>query len=52
MKAELLRSQFDVLEPPLDDENVLSLDIRRSLADMAAEVKKHIISLKPLLVTS
>uniref|UniRef100_A0A3P8RX86 Gluconokinase n=1 Tax=Amphiprion percula TaxID=161767 RepID=A0A3P8RX86_AMPPE len=46
MKAELLRSQFDSLEPPLDDENVLSLDIRRSIADMAAEVEKHIMSFK------
>lgn len=46
MKAELLRSQFDSLEPPLDDENVLSLDIRRSIADLAAEVEKHIISFK------
>ncbi|XP_040010126.1 probable gluconokinase isoform X2 [Xiphias gladius] len=46
MKADLLRSQFDVLEPPLDEENVLSLDIRRSITDMAMEVERHIISLK------
>jgi len=46
MTADLLRSQFDVLEPPSDEENVLSLDIRRSIADMAVEVEKHIISLK------
>lgn len=46
MKADLLRSQFDSLEPPLDDENVLSLDIRRSIADMAAEVEKHMMSFK------
>lgn len=46
MKADLLRSQFDVLEPPSDEENVLSLDIRRSLADMATEVEKHILGLK------
>lgn len=46
MKAHLLCSQFDVLEPPLDDENVLPLDIRRSITDMAVEVEKHIISLK------
>ncbi|XP_032370997.1 probable gluconokinase [Etheostoma spectabile] len=45
MKAELLRSQFDVLEPPSDEENVLPLDIRRGVADMAMEVEKHIISL-------
>ncbi|KAI9521883.1 hypothetical protein NQZ68_004038 [Dissostichus eleginoides] len=46
MKADLLRSQFDVLEPPLDKENVLPLDIRRSITDMAMEVEKHIVSLK------
>ncbi|XP_076586089.1 putative gluconokinase isoform X2 [Chaetodon auriga] len=46
MKADLLRSQFDVLEPPLDEENVLSLDIRRSIPDMAMEVERHVISLK------
>lgn len=46
MKAEMLRSQFDVLEPPLDEENVLPLDVRRSITDMAREVEKHMISLK------
>ncbi|XP_040897336.1 probable gluconokinase isoform X2 [Toxotes jaculatrix] len=46
MKADLLRSQFDVLEPPLDEENVLSLDIRRSITELATEVEKHIFSLK------
>lgn len=46
MKAHLLSSQFDVLEPPLDDENALPLDIRRSITDMAVEVEKHINSLK------
>ncbi|KAM9742882.1 putative gluconokinase isoform 1-T4 [Menidia menidia] len=45
MKADLLRSQFDILEPPSDEENVLSLDVRRSIADMAGEVEKHIITL-------
>lgn len=46
MKADLLRSQFDVLEPPLMEENVLTLDIRRSISDMAEEVEKHITSLR------
>ncbi|XP_034548915.1 probable gluconokinase [Notolabrus celidotus] len=46
MKADLLRSQFDVLEPPLEEENVLMLEIRRSIPDMALEVEKHIVSLK------
>lgn len=46
MKADLLRSQFDVLEPPWDEENVLPLDIRRNIPDMAMEVEKHFISLK------
>ncbi|XP_029018434.1 probable gluconokinase isoform X2 [Betta splendens] len=44
MKADLLRSQFDALEPPLEDENVLVLDVRRSIADMATEVEQRIIS--------
>ncbi|XP_041855084.1 probable gluconokinase isoform X2 [Melanotaenia boesemani] len=47
MRADLLRSQFDVLEPPLDEENALSLDIRRGITDMAGEVQKHIISQRP-----
>lgn len=46
MKADMLRSQFDTLEAPSEGENVLSLDIRRSMADLAMEVEKHIISLK------
>ncbi|XP_035514696.1 probable gluconokinase isoform X1 [Morone saxatilis] len=46
MGANLLRSQFDVLEPPLDEENVLPLDIRRSISDMATEVEQHVMSLK------
>lgn len=46
MKADMLRSQFDTLEPPLDEENVLPLDVRRSIPDMAMEVERHIISLK------
>lgn len=50
MKAEMLRSQFESLEPPLDEENVLLLDIRRSISDMAAEVEKHIMSLKSATV--
>ncbi|KAM4576519.1 putative gluconokinase [Odontesthes bonariensis] len=46
MTADLLRSQFDVLEPPSDEENVLPLDISRSIADMVGEVEKHINSVK------
>lgn len=46
MKADLLRSQFDILEPPLKEENVLMLDIRRSIPDMVLEVENHIKSLK------
>lgn len=42
MKAELLRSQFDVLEPPGTEENALLLDIRRSILDMAVEVERHV----------
>ncbi|XP_029366110.1 probable gluconokinase isoform X2 [Echeneis naucrates] len=50
MKADLLRSQFDALEPPLAGENVLSLDIKRNITDMAMEVEKHISSFKSSLV--
>ncbi|XP_014324413.1 probable gluconokinase [Xiphophorus maculatus] len=46
MKADLLRSQFDILEPPSDEENVLTLDIRKSRSEMILEVEKHIESLK------
>ncbi|CAJ1068944.1 probable gluconokinase [Xyrichtys novacula] len=45
MKADLLRSQFEALEPPME-ENVLTLDIRKSISDMALEVENHIKSLK------
>lgn len=45
MKADLLRSQFDTLQPPLvGEENVLPLDIKRSLSDMAMEVEEHLAS--------
>lgn len=46
MKENLLRSQFEDLEPPSDDENMLLLDIRMSITDMAAQVEKHLISFK------
>lgn len=49
MRADLLRSQFDTLEPPLDEENVLMLDIRRSIPDMVSEVENHIKSFKSSL---
>lgn len=48
MKADLLRSQFNDLDPPLlEEENVMTLDISRSISDMAVEVEKHLNSLKP-----
>lgn len=46
MKSAMLQSQFDILEPPLDEENVLPLDIRSSIADMAAEVERHVVRYK------
>ncbi|XP_054630433.1 probable gluconokinase [Dunckerocampus dactyliophorus] len=47
MKADLLGSQFDALEPPLkEQENVVLLDIRRSVPDMAMEVEMHLSNLK------
>ncbi|XP_071782522.1 putative gluconokinase isoform X1 [Centroberyx gerrardi] len=44
MSEDLLRSQFDVLEPPLDEENVLPLDIRRSVPEIAMEIETHYLS--------
>ena len=44
MSPDLLRSQFDVLEPPTEEENSLALDIRRSKADIAMEIKAHLLS--------
>lgn len=48
MKADLLASQFDVLELPVEgrEENVVRLDVSRSIPDMAMEVEKHLSSLK------
>ncbi|KAM4745046.1 putative gluconokinase isoform 1-T2 [Anableps anableps] len=46
MKADLLRSQFDILEPPSDEENALTLDIRKSQSEMILEVENHIDSLR------
>lgn len=48
MKAELLRSQFNDLDPPQEEENVIPLNVSRSITDMAAEVEKHLNSLKPV----
>lgn len=45
MKADLLHSQFNVLESPLDEENVLSHDITRDINDIATDVHRHIMSL-------
>lgn len=50
MKANLLQSQFDTLEPPTSEENMLLLDITKGILDMAAEVEKHLIGLKKLLL--
>ncbi|XP_061784632.1 probable gluconokinase [Nerophis lumbriciformis] len=46
MKADLLGSQFDALEPPLEgqEKNVVLLDGGRSISDMAVEVEKHLSS--------
>ncbi|KAM4616404.1 putative gluconokinase [Polymixia lowei] len=49
MRADLLLSQFNVLEPPLEEENVLPLDIRRSIPDIAMEIEKHVLSIKAAL---
>ncbi|XP_077378137.1 putative gluconokinase [Festucalex cinctus] len=48
MKADLLDSQFDVLEIPAEEqeENVLRLDVKKSIPDMAVEVEKHLGSFK------
>ncbi|XP_077418685.1 putative gluconokinase isoform X4 [Vanacampus margaritifer] len=48
MKADLLDSQFDVLEIPVEEQevNILRLDVSMSIRDMAVEVEKHLSSLK------
>lgn len=47
MKADLLRSQFDALQPPLvGEENVLPLDIKWNLSYMAKEVEEHLARIK------
>ncbi|KAK7933184.1 hypothetical protein WMY93_004080 [Mugilogobius chulae] len=47
MKAVLLQSQFDTLEPPSDEENVLPLNITtKTITEMAEEVEKHLMSRK------
>ncbi|KAM9810607.1 putative gluconokinase [Neosynchiropus ocellatus] len=47
MRADLLSSQFEVLEPPLEEEeNVMRLDIRKSLSDMGMEVESHLRSVR------
>uniref|UniRef100_A0A674APX3 Gluconokinase n=1 Tax=Salmo trutta TaxID=8032 RepID=A0A674APX3_SALTR len=42
MQPGLLRSQFDVLEPPAEEENALLLDIRRSTDDICREIQEHL----------
>ncbi|XP_061757338.1 probable gluconokinase isoform X2 [Nerophis ophidion] len=46
MKADLLGSQFDALEPPLEgqEKNVVLLDGSKSISDVAMEVEKHLSS--------
>ncbi|XP_076010448.1 putative gluconokinase [Genypterus blacodes] len=46
MNPGMLRSQFGTLEPPLDEENVLVVDIRKSIAEIATDIEMHLISLK------
>ncbi|KAM3867470.1 putative gluconokinase [Diretmus argenteus] len=46
MRADMLRSQFDVLEPPLEEKNVLPLDVRKDVSEIAMEIEKHLLSLK------
>lgn len=50
MKADLLQSQFDTLQPPLvGEENVLPLDISWNLSDMAVAVEEHLASVRSQL---
>uniref|UniRef100_A0A8C7T1Y6 Gluconokinase n=1 Tax=Oncorhynchus mykiss TaxID=8022 RepID=A0A8C7T1Y6_ONCMY len=42
MQPGLLRSQFDVLEPPAEEEKALLLDIRRSTDDICREIQEHL----------
>lgn len=48
MKVDLLRSQFDALEPPMEEEKVLRLDVSGNISDIALEVEKHLVSLRSL----
>uniref|UniRef100_A0A3P8YXZ6 Gluconokinase n=1 Tax=Esox lucius TaxID=8010 RepID=A0A3P8YXZ6_ESOLU len=42
MQPDLLRSQFEVLEPPAPEENAILLDIRRSTDDICREIQEHL----------
>lgn len=47
MKVDMLRSQFDTLQPPVaGEENVLLLNITRSLPELAREVEEHLGSIR------
>lgn len=47
MKADMLRSQFDTLQPPsVGEENVLPLNIKWNVSDMVVEVEKHLARVK------
>ncbi|KAL4630122.1 putative gluconokinase [Arapaima gigas] len=42
MSADLLQSQFDALEPPADAENAFTVDIQRSVPEMASDIERAI----------
>ncbi|KPP67809.1 hypothetical protein Z043_113558 [Scleropages formosus] len=39
MSAALLQSQFDTLEPPVDTENAFSVDVQRSIPEVASDIE-------------
>ncbi|XP_036383754.1 probable gluconokinase [Megalops cyprinoides] len=42
MAASLLQSQFEMLEPPSESENALTVDIQKSVPEIAAEIERAV----------
>ncbi|XP_048854850.1 probable gluconokinase [Brienomyrus brachyistius] len=40
MSADLLRSQFDALEPPTDPENAFAVDIKKSIPEVSSQIER------------
>nr|XP_006626672.1 PREDICTED: probable gluconokinase [Lepisosteus oculatus] len=44
MAASLIQSQFDILEPPSEDENSITVDIDSGIQEITAEIEKALSS--------